>query len=357
MRPVQGAARAARAPRAPTGRAARHVAPAGAGQGPGRSRAQPGSPTCSACPTATRWCSATAARPRSGMPRHLAHRAAQRALRLRRVRRRSSPAPPRRPSLEAPDVRKADAGIAHRTPRCVDGRRRLRVAAQRDLDRRHGAGRAGRGDAGALTVIDATSAAGGVDVDATRVRRLLLRARRRTSRATAASGSRSSPPRPIERVERIAASDRYIPEFLCLKNAVDNSRLEPDAQHPGDRDAAAHGEPARLDERLRRPRLGRRPHPRVVVGALRLGRAHRGRDARSSPTPRTARRWSSRSTSTSRRMPRASPRSCARTASSTPSRTASSAATSCASRPSPRSIPTTCARSPPRSTTCSSRSD
>ena len=33
-------------------------------------------------------------------------------------------------------------------------------------------------------------------------------------------------PAAIERIERIAASDRWIPEFLSLKNAVDNSRLD-----------------------------------------------------------------------------------------------------------------------------------
>ncbi|CAH0192250.1 DUF6454 family protein [Microbacterium sp. Bi128] len=33
-------------------------------------------------------------------------------------------------------------------------------------------------------------------------------------------------PAAIERIERIAASGRYIPEFLSLKNAVDNSRLQ-----------------------------------------------------------------------------------------------------------------------------------
>ena len=33
-------------------------------------------------------------------------------------------------------------------------------------------------------------------------------------------------PAAIERVERIAASDRYIPEFLSIKNAIDNSRLD-----------------------------------------------------------------------------------------------------------------------------------
>ena len=33
-------------------------------------------------------------------------------------------------------------------------------------------------------------------------------------------------PAAIERVERLAASDRYIPEFLSLANAIDNSRLD-----------------------------------------------------------------------------------------------------------------------------------
>ena len=33
-------------------------------------------------------------------------------------------------------------------------------------------------------------------------------------------------PAAVERIERIAASDRWIPEFLSLKNAVDNSRLD-----------------------------------------------------------------------------------------------------------------------------------
>ena len=32
-------------------------------------------------------------------------------------------------------------------------------------------------------------------------------------------------PAAIERAERIAASDRYIPEFLSVKTAIDNSRL------------------------------------------------------------------------------------------------------------------------------------
>ena len=71
-------------------------------------------------------------------------------------------------------------------------------------------------------------------------------------------------PAAIERIERIAASDRWIPEFLSLKNAVDNSRLEQTLNTPAIVDAAADGEPDRLDQRQRRARLGRRPHARVV---------------------------------------------------------------------------------------------
>ena len=106
------------------------------------------------------------------------------------------------------------------------GRRRVRLAAQRDLHRRHRRrSRACTGDAGALTVIDATSAAGGIDFDGRRDRRLLLRARRRTSPRTAASGSRSSRRRRSSASSASRRSDRYIPEFLSLKNALDNSRL------------------------------------------------------------------------------------------------------------------------------------
>jgi len=40
-------------------------------------------------------------------------------------------------------------------------------------------------------------------------------------------------PAALERVASIGASDRWIPEFLSLTTAVDNSSKDPDVQHPG----------------------------------------------------------------------------------------------------------------------------
>src|SRR5690606_20539836 len=80
------------------------------------------------------------------------------------------------------------------------------------------------GDEGALTVIDATSAAGGVDFDASQADVYYFAPQKNF----AADGGRwfaLFSPAAIERVERIAASGRYLPDFLSLKQAVDNSRL------------------------------------------------------------------------------------------------------------------------------------
>ncbi len=81
------------------------------------------------------------------------------------------------------------------------------------------------GDAGALTVVDATSAAGGAafDVSATDV---YYFAPQKNFASDGGLWLALFSPAAIERVERIAASDRYVPEFLSLKNAVDNSRLD-----------------------------------------------------------------------------------------------------------------------------------
>ena len=80
------------------------------------------------------------------------------------------------------------------------------------------------GDAGALTVIDATSAAGGAafDVNETDV---YYFAPQKNFASDGGLWLALFSPAAIERVERIAASDRYIPEFLSIKNAIDNSRL------------------------------------------------------------------------------------------------------------------------------------
>lgn len=126
------------------------------------------------------------------------------------------------PWLDAPDVRKADPGsLAIAEP--VDGidvyawphnETSTGVAApiQRVQDR------------GALTVIDATSAAGGIDFDVAQAD-VYYFAPQKNLGSDGGLWFAAVSPAAIERIERIAASGRYIPEFLSLKNAVDNSRL------------------------------------------------------------------------------------------------------------------------------------
>ncbi|MCU1481148.1 MAG: phosphoserine transaminase [Subtercola sp.] len=80
------------------------------------------------------------------------------------------------------------------------------------------------GDADALTVIDATSAAGGIDVDIAETD-VYYFAPQKNFASDGGLYIGLFSPAALERVERIAASGRYIPEFLSLKNAIDNSRL------------------------------------------------------------------------------------------------------------------------------------
>ena len=80
------------------------------------------------------------------------------------------------------------------------------------------------GDDGALTVIDATSAAGGIDFSAHQAD-VYYFAPQKNLGSDGGLWFAAVSPAAIERIERIAASGRYIPEFLSLKNAVDNSRL------------------------------------------------------------------------------------------------------------------------------------
>ena len=79
-------------------------------------------------------------------------------------------------------------------------------------------------DNGSLFFTDATSAAGGIDFDplATDV---YYFAPQKNFASDGGLWFALMSPAAIERAERIAASDRYIPEFLSVKNAIDNSRL------------------------------------------------------------------------------------------------------------------------------------
>src|SRR5690606_31605295 len=78
---------------------------------------------------------------------------------------------------------------------------------------------------GALTVIDATSAAGGIDVDIAETD-VYYFAPQKNLGSDGGLWFAAVSPAALGRIERIAASDRYIPEFLSLQNAVTNSRLE-----------------------------------------------------------------------------------------------------------------------------------
>jgi phosphoserine aminotransferase len=79
-------------------------------------------------------------------------------------------------------------------------------------------------DTGALMFTDATSAAGGIDFDATETDVYYFAPQKNFASEGGLWVSLMSPAA-IERAERIAASERYIPEFLSVKTAIDNSRL------------------------------------------------------------------------------------------------------------------------------------
>ncbi|MGN6444346.1 phosphoserine transaminase [Amnibacterium sp.] len=78
---------------------------------------------------------------------------------------------------------------------------------------------------GALTVVDATSAAGGIAFDAAQAD-VYYFAPQKNLGSDGGLWLALASPAAIERIERIAASGRYIPEFLSLQAAVDNSRLD-----------------------------------------------------------------------------------------------------------------------------------
>lgn len=126
------------------------------------------------------------------------------------------------PWLTAPDVRTADAGSLT-AAEVVDG---VDVYAWPHNETSTGVAAPVRRVVadGALTVIDATSAAGGIDFDVTQAD-VYYFAPQKNLGSDGGLWFAAVSPAAIDRIERIAASGRYIPEFLSLKNAVDNSRL------------------------------------------------------------------------------------------------------------------------------------
>ena len=81
-----------------------------------------------------------------------------------------------------------------------------------------------RGQEDALTVVDATSAAGGLAFDASAAD-VYYFAPQKNFGSDGGLWLALASPAAIERIERIAASGRYIPDSLSLQQAVTNSRL------------------------------------------------------------------------------------------------------------------------------------
>ncbi|WP_136609228.1 phosphoserine transaminase [Sinomonas albida] len=79
-------------------------------------------------------------------------------------------------------------------------------------------------DEGSLVVVDATSAAGGLDVDVAQSD-VYYFAPQKNFASDGGLWLALFSPAALERVEEIKASGRWIPDFLDLKTAVDNSKL------------------------------------------------------------------------------------------------------------------------------------
>ncbi|MBT5576472.1 MAG: phosphoserine transaminase [Microbacteriaceae bacterium] len=79
-------------------------------------------------------------------------------------------------------------------------------------------------DSGALMMVDATSAAGGLDFDASEVD-VYYFAPQKNFASDGGLWFALLSPAALERAAEIAATDRYIPDFLSLTQAIDNSRL------------------------------------------------------------------------------------------------------------------------------------
>ncbi|MCB1273385.1 MAG: phosphoserine transaminase [Leucobacter sp.] len=129
----------------------------------------------------------------------------------------------RAPWLEAPDIREAPAG-SRSEAEAVAGvdvyaypHNETSTGVMAEVRRVHG-------DPGALTVVDATSGAGGLDFDASEIDAYYFSPQKNFASDGGLWFALVSPAA-IERIERIAASDRYIPDTLSLAGAVTNSRL------------------------------------------------------------------------------------------------------------------------------------
>ena len=98
----------------------------------------------------------------------------------------------------------------------------------------------------ALVLIDATSGAGGLPLDAAQADAYYF-APQKSFGSDGGLWLALLSPAAIERIEQIAATPRWIPEFLSLQTALDELAPGPDAQHARARDARPARRAARLD--------------------------------------------------------------------------------------------------------------
>ena len=157
-------------------------------------------------------------------------------------------------------------------------------------------------DDGALVVVDGTSAAGGADLDVSQTDVYYFAPQKSFGSEGGLWFALLSPPR-VERVGRIAASDRWIPESLSLDRAVPNSRLDQTLNTPAVATLFLMRDQLRwLLDRGGLPARPRAP-PTPRAGSTR-GPSSRRTRPRSSPTRPTAHRSSRPSTSRVSTRPR-----------------------------------------------------
>ena len=200
---------------------------------------------------------------------------------------------------------------------------------------------AGSGDA--LILIDATSGAGGLPVDITDVDAYYF-APQKNFASDGGLWLAVMCPAALARIEAIAASGRWVPDFLSLPIAVENSLKNQTYNTPAIATLVLMAE--QIDWMLGNGGLDWAVK-RTADSSQRLYSWARGAAVRHAVRRRPRAALAGGRHHRLRRRRRCRGRrqdTCGPTASSTPSRTASSAATSCGSRCSRRSSPTTSAR-------------
>ena len=146
-------------------------------------------------------------------------------------------------------------------------------------------------DPDALVLVDATSGAGGLPVSADEFDAYYF-APQKCFGSDGGLWIALLSPAALARTARVTASNRYIPEFLSLQVAIDNSRLAADLQHPGRGHVAAAGRPGGLDTRSGRPGRGPSSGPRNRRRSCTAGPSGCRSPPRSWPTRSSDRRWS-----------------------------------------------------------------